>query len=72
MLSVLGSPCSLLVVPSCVQDYELNPTCFHEDTERTSEATPGEVTLALAPALPVSPLFRGGVFKELPGALNSR
>lgn len=31
-----------------------------------------EATLALAPALAASPLFWGGVFKELPGAWTSR
>lgn len=68
-----GSSHPQFVAPSCAWDCAVNPTCSHVDVDRTVAATSrtGYALPFLLPLLPVS-LLRGGVAKELPGAVNHR
>ena len=71
MCSFSGSLRPLLVVPSCTWDYASIPTSFHECVERTFTATSGRgYTCPCSCPCCLSPCFWGGVFKELPGALD--
>lgn len=65
------TPCPLChPVPKTTPRF---PPVFMGMLRGHSRQPPGAVTLALAPALAISPppFFWGGVVKELPGALDS-